>query len=147
MKTRINTILLILLAASTSLPLFAQDEPGKIVEAFFQKYKSDQGAAIDYLYANNEWMQRAGDDIDNLKVQLQNATALLGKYCGYEQIDKRKMGESFVLYSFLVKYQRQPLRFVFEFYKPEDAWKTYGFSYDKDPDTDLENTSREAVGK
>ncbi len=142
----IKVAILIVFAFSVSITQ-AQEGPADIIKNFFKKYEKNPGAAFDYLYSNNEWMQRSQDDIDNLKMQVQNATTLIGTYQGYELLDTRKLGESFVLYSYLIKYQRQPMRFVFEFYKPESQWKTYGFSYDKNPDTDLENSSREAIGK
>ena len=129
------------------LAVIAQEQPDKMVIKFFELYEKNSDEAFNYLYSNNEWMQRSQDDIDYLKTQIKNATAVMGEYYGYEIITSRQVGESFVLYSFMVKYDRQPIRFIFEFYKPKDKWKTYGFSFDEDMDDDIENSAREGLGK
>lgn len=46
----------------------------------------------------------------------------IGKYYGYEIITTKKFSESFELHSYLVKSDRQPIRFIFKFYKPNDKW-------------------------
>ena len=38
----------------------------------------------------------------------------------------------------MVKYDRQPMRIQFEFYKPDKEWELHGFVYDFDLTTDFE---------
>ncbi len=87
-------------------------------------------------------MDRNQDGIQNLKTQLANMQSLIGEYYGYEAITKKTAGSSFELYSFMVKYDRQPLRFTFEFYKPKDKWIVFGFSYDEDIDDEVEEAAK-----
>lgn len=37
----------------------------------------------------------------------------------------------------MIKYDRQPVRFQFIFYKPSDKWQLQDFRYDDDLDTEL----------
>jgi len=66
---------------------------------------------------------------------------LLGKYHGFEKIVRKELGESLVLESYLVKYDRQPLRFTFKFYKPNDKWILFNFQYDEDVDEELSESA------
>ncbi len=38
----------------------------------------------------------------------------------------------------LVKYERQPLRFIFKYYKPQNDWRILNFSFDENVDEALE---------
>ncbi len=46
-----------------------------------------------------------------------------------------------MLKSFLVKYARQPLRFTFILYKPNDKWVIQNFSWDSALEDELYNAS------
>lgn len=125
-----------------SLTSFGQT-PDELVNKFFNEYET-KGAniALDNLYSTSEWMNRNQDAIQNLKSQLANMQSLIGKYYGYEPITKKTVGKSFVLSSYLIKYDRQPLRFTFEFYKPNDKWTIFSFSYDEDLDDEVEEAAK-----
>jgi len=87
-------------------------------------------------------MDRSQDAIQNLKSQLGNLQPLVGEYYGFEPITIKSAGKSFVLYSFLVKYDRQPIRFTFEFYKPQDKWRVFSFSFDEELDDEVEEAAK-----
>jgi hypothetical protein len=123
---------------------FSQNDPGEIVKKFFAEFE-EQGAstALDNLYSTNEWMSRATDAITNLKSQLEGLNEdYVGKYYGYELIVERKLAESYLLLSYLVKYDRQPIRFTFQFYKPDKEWLIYSFQFDGDLDTEIEESAK-----
>src|SRR6187549_144776 len=102
-----------------SLNCFAQQAPQQIIDDFFVTYKKDSGKAIKELYKTNIWTERIKDDVENVANKLNGFTLdYVGKYYGYELITTKKFSESFELYSYLVKYDRQPIRFTFKFYKP-----------------------------
>lgn len=135
---------IILLFFSFSITSIGQNSPEEIVAEFFTVYKNDGASkALDNLYANNKWMSRATDDITQLKQQIGTLNEdYVGKYYGYELIVKKKLSNSFILMSYLVKYDRQPIRFTFQFYKPSDNWRTHSFKYDGGIDTEIEESAK-----
>ena len=60
--------------------------------------------------------------INNMKSQLNSAESVLGKYYGYELIEIEKTGKSLIGYSYLVKYERNPMTFVMVYYKLDKFW-------------------------
>ncbi|MFP4845976.1 hypothetical protein [Winogradskyella sp. PE311] len=111
---------------------YSQDSPEEMVKTFFSKYKElGSTEALNYVYSKNEWVNNKSDDVVALKRQMAGLTEdYVGKYYGYELILEKKLSDSYVLKSFLVKYGRQPLRFTIQFYKPNKEWVFHGFSYD-----------------
>jgi hypothetical protein len=113
------------------LGVSAQESPEKIIENFFQDYQQgDPGVALDNLYKHMPWADRIQDDLEKVKSQFVGLQSLVGKYYGSNFIVKKELAGTFSLYSYLGRFERQPVRFVFKFYKPQDQWFLYGFSYD-----------------
>lgn len=139
MKTYITIILL-----SFSFIGIGQTTPKEIVSKFFTEYQKDGvSKALDNLYSNNEWMSRATDAITNLKQQLNTLNKdYVGNYYGYELIVEKRLSDSFILMSYLVKYDRQPIRFTFQFYKPDTEWRTHSFKYDGTIDDEIEESAK-----
>ncbi len=108
--------------------------PQKHLDSFFSTIKDqDINIALDSLFATNErFIKESKSDVDNVKLQLSNMIAVIGKYRGAEIIFHDKIGESLFIYSYLVKYDKQPLRFTFVFYKANDKWMLYNFKFDTD---------------
>jgi hypothetical protein len=44
--------------------------------------------------------------------------------------------------TYIVKYDREPLRFTFFFYKPKDVWRVSNFSYDENISDELEEAAK-----
>lgn len=117
---------------TSSLTVCAQDDPQKIIDQFFTLYKT-KGAneAVDYIFSNNKWIvEESKDQIETVKFKLNGTLKLLGKYYGFDLVNKKTIGEHMALYTFMVRYDRQPLRFSLLFYKPSNEWTLYNFSYD-----------------
>jgi hypothetical protein len=66
----------------------------------------------------------------------------LGEYYGYELITEKRAGESYIIKSFLAKYERQPLRFNFVLYKPNTKWVLQNLSFDVDVDEELSDAAK-----
>ncbi len=124
--------------------VFSQTTPKELVEKFFKEYESKGvSTALDNLYGTNEWMKRNEDALTNLKSQMQGLNEdYVGKFYGYEMITEKKFSESYHLLSYLVKYDRQPIRYIFQFYKPDKKWKIYSFKYDGNFSEELEEASK-----
>ena len=87
-------------------------------------------------------MKDKKSDIETVKIKLADFISGLGDYFGYEPITEKSAGESYVLKSFLVKYERQPIRFTFLLYKPNDNWQIQNFTYDTNIQGELEEAAK-----
>ncbi len=135
--------LLIILVFLTSGISFSQSSPKDLVNTFFLTYKEDPGKAVKELYATNKWNERIKDKIDKIIGTVNGFTeSYMGKYYGHEIITKKKFSESFELYSYLVKYDRQPIRFIFKFYKPHNKWVLYSYALDDNLDDEIQEAAK-----
>lgn len=123
--------------------LYAQPSEKDITNEFFKLYSIDPMKAFDYAFATNIWMERNQDAVDNLKNQYGNLLALIGQYHGYELITEKSIGERLKLLSFMVKYERQPIRLTFILYKPHKTWQVQNLKYDDKLDEELEEAARQ----
>lgn len=122
---------------------YSQINPATITENFFQKFeKEGMESAIDYLFLTNKWLINSQSDIEILKENLSTNLELLGDYYGYYQISKNSIGSDFILYSYLVRFDRQPLRFSILYYKPDKEWRLQNFSFDDNFSDELEESSK-----
>lgn len=116
----------------------AQSSTEDIEDKFFKIYKKDSDEAFDYLFSTNPWLEKNTDATSNVKFKVREASNLMGEYIGYEKILEKEVGESLKVVVILVKYERQPLRFMFQYYKPEKKWRVNNFSFDQDLLDDVE---------
>lgn len=123
---------------------FAQKLPKEIVDQFFVEFENKgSSVALDNLYKPNKWISRNTDAITQLKSQVEALNEdYVGKYYGYEFILEKKLTDNYILMSYLVKYDRQPIRFTFQFYKPNKEWVIYSFKYDGTVSEEIEETAR-----
>ena len=126
-----------------SMSIFAQQTPQNILNDFFSTYQKDPGKAVIEMYKTNVWTERIIDDINNVASKVNSFSMdVMGQYNGYELITTKKFSDSFVLYSYLVKYDRQPIRYIFKFYKPKDKWVLYAFKIDDSFDEEIEEAAK-----
>ncbi len=135
--------LLIITLIIVSGHLFAQSTPKDLINNFFATYENEPGKAVRELYKTNIWTERIKDDIDKVVNTVNGFTKdYMGEYYGFELITTRKFSDSFELYSYLVKYDRQPIRYIFKFYKPNDKWVLYAFSLNDSMDDEIEESAK-----
>ncbi|GAB2942679.1 hypothetical protein GCM10027048_04140 [Hymenobacter coalescens] len=135
--------LLLLVLLLVSAKSYAQQNPDELVTAFFQEYPKGPAKALETLYTTNPWVSRNKDAVEQLKSEINKLTPdFVGRYYGYEPIMTKRIANSFVLKSYLVRYDRQPLRFTFEFYKANDKWFIYAFKFDTNLDDELEESAK-----
>lgn len=136
---------LIILTAVTlfSLTSFGQSNPEDLINTFFKEYEKTPSKAVEDIYASNPWTSRIKDGIETMKNEVNKYTVdYVGKYYGYELITKKQLSESFILCSYMVKYDRQPMRFIFKLYKPDDKWSLFSFKIDTDLDDEIEQAAK-----
>jgi len=135
------TLVLLLPFAGT---LHAQQKAEDVTDRFFEIYSSKgSDEAVDYVFATNKWLTQEKATVDALKVQLKKGIAIIGQYYGYELIDKKVFGESYVMLSYMLRYDRQPVKFVFILYKPNDKWQIQNLKLDDRLDDDIEGIKQE----
>ena len=123
--------------------LKAQTTTQEITDVFFETFEKAPLKAVDYVFGTNKWMvERNKDGIENVKNKLSSFLGLVGNYYGYEKITEKSIGKSLKLVSYMIKYDRQPIRFTFIFYKPKDKWQVQNFQYDDKLDDELEESGK-----
>jgi hypothetical protein len=124
----------------TLFPLisFGQNTTEGLTNEFFRKYESNTDSAFDFIFGTNKWMGENKDGTEKVKFQIREYANLMGEYIGYEKLTDRSLGESLNVAVYLVKYKRQPLRFIFKYYKAENDWMLYNFKFDESIDDDLD---------
>ena len=115
--------------------------PADISKKFFELYATKPMDAIDQLFADVKKNKQVNDDITAIKKNLKVTIDQDGQYYGYEPLTEKGVGNTIKLLSYIVKYDKQPVRFVFVFYKPKDTWKIYTFQFNTNLDEELNNAA------
>lgn len=121
-------------AAKTAAP--ATKGVVSYIETFFKKYKTSCDSAIDYIFSTNKLFTNQSQ-INLLKSKLDSLQLSLGPFIGRELIAEKSATNSLVIYSYIVKHENQPVRFIFMFYKPHNDWELYRFNYDDSMDVEM----------
>ena len=101
----------------------AQTTPEEYIESFFNKIeKGDFEGAIQSVPIG-ELMEDDTSFTESLLTKLENNAEKMGKYCGFELINKEETTPSFITFTYFIKYKNAPQRIIFVFYKPEEAWQ------------------------
>ncbi len=69
---------------------------------------------------------------DDVKAKLVNLPNVYGKYCHHSRMFERIVAGRFVFVDYIVLFEKQPVEFSFQFYRPRNKWILYGFSIDAD---------------
>ena len=142
---RAVALVAILMSASAS---GANGETGyePLIQKFFKTFEAGKvNEAIDQLYTTNKWAEQQRDMIQNIKTQFAGVGGLVGQYRGRELVGTTTVGGRLVHVTYMVLYDRQPLRFEFQFYKPQNDWIIYSFSFDTKLSDELEASARADV--
>ncbi len=103
------------------------EDPEKIVTQFLEIYSEegvDQG--LKYLFEYNPWI----NNFESLSTRLLELTSQIGMLKGSDLIVTKKIGNAMIMFSYLMKYERQPIRFNITFYRPGTNWQVQDFRYD-----------------
>ena len=136
-----KNLLFIILTIFISGNLFAQSTPEEMFDTFFEEYKEDPNKAIDYIFSKNTWILES-EDTSEIKNLLNKLTVdFVGNYIGYDLMVEKVISGRFVLLSYLVRYDRQPFRFTFQFYKPDNEWMFFKFLLDDELFQEIEKSA------
>lgn len=113
--------------------LLAQQTPQYLIDNFFTTYQENPGKAVVELYETNIWTKNAQKDIDNVVNTVNSLNHdFVGEYYGKELVSTVSLTDCYKVYTYLVKYDRQPISFTFNFYKADKKWVLYSFSLSDD---------------
>lgn len=114
-----------------------QQTPADISKKFFEIYAAKPNDAIDYIFSGMKLTKQVNEDITAIKKNLKMTIDQDGAYYGYELITEKNIGSTLKLMSYMAKYDKQPVRFIFIYYKPADKWKIYTFQFNTNLDEEL----------
>jgi hypothetical protein len=136
----ITSCLFGLLLAIFSAASFAAEDYEQVIGKFFSILGEGKTTeATDYLFSSNPWMGKAGvDQIQNVKTQISSLPKLMGTLRSKEKIIEEKVGDNYIYLVYLGLYDRQPIRFKFNFYRPDGKWRFQNFSFDTNVAEDVE---------
>jgi hypothetical protein len=136
-------LILLLIVATTSSFAQAKDDGQELLDTFFDLYKNKgYEVALKYPLSTNKWIEPSGGEMDNIIVKLEKEIKTMGEYIGYEQIKTKTLGTRLRYVSYLVYYQRDPIRFTFALYKSGDTWEITDFQYDVKFDKEIEEAMK-----
>lgn len=134
----------VLLSVLISFNSFSADYQQEI-NNFFDLYKKDKiEEAVDSIYGSNEYVTSIPDQIKNVKTQLKALKGLVGELNHLGKLDTYVVGDSFVHVTYLATYDRQPVRYEFQFFKVKSGWRIYSFSFDDDL-SEIQKQARKAA--
>lgn len=120
--------------------LFAQEKPEDITTHFFELFQEKgSDVAFDYAWSTNKWLITDTISTRDTKTKFKKGIAMLGKYYGYELIEKITLTDSYVLFDYLLKFDRQPLKISFILYKPDLSWQIIDLKFDPKLTDDIES--------
>ena len=114
------------------------------IDKFFNYLKKGQiDQAVSSIYKSNKYVSAIPDQIQNIKNQLSSLSGLVGNMNVIKKLDTYNVSDSFIHVTYFVSYDRQPIRFEFQFFKVRDGWRIYSMSFDDDLDDEVEKLARE----
>jgi hypothetical protein len=141
MKKILFALCPVLFFICTSVAHAQEQTPAEISKKFFELYSAKPMDAIDYIFSGMKPNKQLSDDITAIKKNLKVTIDLDGQYYGYELINEKNIGSNLKLISYMLKYDKQPVRFIFIYYKPNDKWKIYTFQFNTNLDEELTNAA------
>ncbi|HLT74753.1 MAG TPA: hypothetical protein VKZ68_06690 [Ohtaekwangia sp.] len=142
MKNFFISSMFILCCTSVSLAQSGSDGQ-QIINRFFELYKTKGAdAGLDYIFSTNKWMDLEGEGVRHVHSELSNIIGLIGNYLGHEEVKSVSLGKRYRIVSYLVYYERQPLRFTFQLYRGSGDWMLYNFKFDSNFEEDMEEAIR-----
>jgi len=139
MKKAFAILLVSLFLILTSVTdMLAQATTKEITDSFFQLFQKTPGKAIEYAFSTNKWMEQKPEVVTQVKTQLKGLTDMLGDCYGYDLISDNSISENLREIKYLIRYDREPLRFTFLLYKPKDKWEVLNFSFNENMDKEIE---------
>lgn len=121
-----------IIATLFSCGVFATESYEVIPEAFIMTIKENHfKEAIDKLYPGSEYWKTPEGQAE--KAGFSAKMEKSGEYRFHELLSEKKIGNHYVVLSYLVGFSKTPLFLSIVMYKPEDQWIAKGIKFDEYP--------------
>lgn len=116
-------------------------KPESEIDDFFDQLKRlNQEDAVIKLFSSNKWVASTSDQVLTMKKQVSVLKPdLVGELHKVIPIGEHNYKGVFLHKTYLALYDRQPILFEFQFYKPKNEWFFNGFSFNTDFDDKIED--------
>lgn len=120
MKRNALAVLLIICFTNNLL----SQEPKEIVDGFYKVLKEKSSyEAIDVLFDANDIVEIDMNVRENVKTRVYSMVKNAGKLNGYELVKEERLASCIQKVTYVFKYDKKPILFEFEFYKPKEVWE------------------------
>ncbi len=113
--------------------------PEDLSAEFLTLYQQKGSNALYFFFENNRFAPEK-DANDYAVKKLDTLTSSLGNYRGYELITRNVVARDSVILSYMIKYDRQPVRFNLYYYRPNKQWLPYYYSFDTELSKELDKS-------
>jgi len=117
--------------------IYAQSTPEELMQHFFDLFEKDPSQAFDYIFSTNKLIDPNQSGIQSLKDKFETTRKVMGNYYGYDIASKNTVGNIYVKYNYILKYERQPIKLEVIMYKPNKIWKIQTLNFKEDFDGDF----------
>jgi len=127
--------------------IHAQNTPDALMDQFVNEFRDSSTLAVRNAFNTNPWIQENSEEVDNLVTQIEEVLKYLGDYLDAERIEKIQLSDRLVVYTYLMNYERQPVRYIFELYKSKNNWMFYNIQYNLSFSEEMVSNYRLGTGK
>jgi hypothetical protein len=147
MKTLIALALAAAFAASGAETRAAEAPPYyQRIDQFFSLLQAGKSKeAVEFIYGDTPWMSKSSDAVQQVLNQMASLNTLVGQFKNHDLLQEKVVAGRFAYLSYLASYDRQPIRFTFEFYRPENTWMIFSFAFDDNLDDDVETAAKQEI--
>jgi hypothetical protein len=122
---------------------YGQTKPEEMSKKFFDTYKlGDTDKAIDLLFSYSPYAVDVSESLEDVKRQLKKLAGQIGKFYGADLLTSKTAGPNVIMFTYLVRHDRQPIVFNIMYYKPNDKWQMQDFKFGNTIDDELEEASK-----
>ena len=135
----ITFIVIAVILTPQNLSAQANDQPYmNDIDSFFALLAENKGdEAILALYKDSPYASAMSDAINNVAIQLAGMKRTYGDYHAHEVLVHEIVLERYAYLMFFVSFDRQPFKFEFHYYKPDETWQFQNFRFSDEIDDDI----------
>lgn len=122
---KMRTVLFLIFLIYTPYAAIASETQGceQIAAKFFDLLSEGKsGEAVDSVFKTNPYLDKVADAIVQVKSSLASSEKLIGNYRDSSLILDKKLGDRVIYLYYLAAFERQPIKFEFLCYKPNEKW-------------------------